>query len=279
MAAKNRRRVDRKEQLGRTASRLRTLGVAVARLVGALAVTAVVVVGGFALHAWFTTSEMFAVSRVEVHHAKLSDEQDLVARTGIETGTNIFSLDLSEATKAVEQDPWVSRATVTRELPNVIHIVLEERTPVALVALESLYAVDSSGELFKRVRAGDKLDLPIITGLVRDAFVGDKRKDAQLRTALRIAARWEASKSAGRAELSEVHVGEEGGVTSYVVWAGDPVMQLRLGAVDSGDETVIDEALARLERVWDEMERRGVRAAMIDLGNRQRTDWVPVKLQ
>lgn len=279
MAAKNRRRVDRKEQLGRTASRLKALGVAVARLLGALAVTSAVVVGGFALHAWITTSEMFAVSRVEVHHAELSDKREIVLRTAIETGTNIFSLDLSAATKAVEQDPWVSRATVTRELPDVVHIVLEERTPVALVALESLYAVDPSGELFKRVRAGDRLDLPIITGLVRDAFIGDKRKDTELRTALLIAKRWQASKTAGRAELSEVHVGEEGGVSSYVVWAGDPVMQLRLGAVESEDETIIDEALARLERVWDEMERRGVRAAMIDLGNRQRTDWVPVKLQ
>lgn len=279
MAAKNRRRVDRKQQLEGTASRLRALGVAVVRLLAALAVTAVVVVGGFALHAWLTTSEMFAVSQVQVHHAKLSDKQALIARTAIKTGVNIFSLDLSAATKAIEQDPWVSRVTVTRELPDVIHVVLEERTPVALVALESLYAVDPSGELFKRVRAGDKLDLPIITGLVRDAFIGDTRKDTQLRTALLIAKRWEASRTAGRAELSEVHVGEEGGVTSYVVWAGEPVMQLRLGAVESGDETIIDEALARLERVWDEMERRGVRAAMIDLGNRQRTDWVPVKLQ
>lgn len=279
MAAKNRRRVDRKEQLGRTASRLKSLGVAVARLLGALAVTALVVFGGFALHAWLTTSEVFAVSRVEVHHAELSEKSELVARTGIETGTNIFSLDLAAAAGAVEQDPWVSRATVTRELPDVVHVVVEERVPVALVALGNLYAVDSSGELFKRVRAHDRLDLPIITGLVRDAFVGDKRKDAQLRMALLVAERWRASKTAGRAELSEVHVGEEGGMTSYVVWAGDPVMQLRLGAVEFGDEKSIDEALARLERVWDEMERRGVRAAMIDLGNRQRADWVPVKLQ
>src|SRR5690554_1815512 len=97
MAAKNRRRVDRKEQLGRTASRLRSLGVAVVRLLSALAVTAAVVVGAFALHAWFTTSEMFAVSRVDVHHSLLSDKHDLVARTGIETGMNIFSLDLSAA--------------------------------------------------------------------------------------------------------------------------------------------------------------------------------------
>lgn len=279
MAAKNRRRIDRSEQLGRTASRLRSLGIAVARLLGALAVTAVGVTGAVALHAWFTTSETFAVHRVEVHHARLADGDELVARTGIATGMNIFAMDVAAAARAVEQDPWVTRASVTRDLPDVVHIVVEERTPVALVALESLYAVDASGVLFKRVRPGDELDLPIITGLVREAFVGDQRQDAQLRTALLVAERWKVSASAARAELSEVHVGQESGQYAYTVWAGDPVMQLKLGAVEAGDRETIDQAFVRLERVWDEIERRGVRAAMIDLGNRRRTDWVPVKLQ
>lgn len=277
--AKNRRRVDRSEQLGRTASRLRALGVAVARLIGALAVTAVIVTGAIALYGWFTTSETFAVERVEVHHAQLSTKDALVARTGITPGVNIFSLDLSAAARAVEQDPWVARATVTRELPDVVHILVEERQPVALVALESLYAVDVSGVLFKRVRPGDALDLPIVTGLSREAFVGDRRQDPELRTALLVVERWAASASAKRAELAEVHVGEEGGRTAFVVWAGEPPIELRLGAVEAGDADTIDEAFIRLERVWNEIERRGVRAAMIDLGNRQRTDWVPVRLQ
>lgn len=277
--AKNRRRVDRSEQLGRTASRLRALGVALARLVGALAVTSVLVTGTVALYGWFTTSETFAVERVEVHHAQLSTKDALVARTGITPGTNIFSLDLSAAARAVEQDPWVARATVTRELPDVVHVLVEERQPVALVALESLYAVDASGVLFKRVRPGDALDLPIVTGLSREAFVGDRRQDAELRTALLVVERWAASASSKRAELAEVHVGEEGGRTAFVVWAGEPPIELRLGAVEAGDADTIDEAFIRLERVWNEIERRGVRAAMIDLGNRQRTDWVPVRLQ
>lgn len=279
MAAKNRRRVDRSEQLGRTASRLRALGVAVARLIGALAVTSVVVTGAVALYGWFTTSETFAVNRIEVHHAQLSTRDALVARTGITPGVNIFSLDLSAAARAVEQDPWVTRATVTRELPDVIHVVVEERQPVALVALESLYAVDASGVLFKRVRPGDALDLPIVTGLSREAFVGDRRQDPQLRTALLVVERWAASSTAKRTELAEVHVGEEGGRTAFVIWAGEPAIELRLGAVEAGDAETIDQAFVRLERVWDEIERRGVRAAMIDLGNRQRTDWVPVRLQ
>lgn len=277
MARRNRRKVDRSERIGRVASGLRSLGLAVVRLLGALAITAALVASGVALHAWLTASEFFAVARVEIHGAELSSEADLRARTGIAPGDNIFSLNLAEATRLVEQAPWVRRATLTRELPDTVHVLVEERRPVAVVALESLYAVDAGGELFKRVRAGDRLDLPVITGLAREAFIGDKRSDPELRTALLLAERWGASKSAARAELSEVNVGDEGGLSSYVLWVGEPVMQVRLGVIEAGDQETIDAALKRLEQVWDEMERRGVSAATVDLGNRQNTKWVPVK--
>lgn len=274
--ARNRRRIDQDERRTRRTSLVRSVGGTIARLLGALALTAVVLGGAVAGYAWMRSSPTFEVREITVAGTRLSDPTELQKRAALVTGVNIFSVDLASAARAIELEPWVLRARVARELPAALRVVVEERMPVALIAVDDLYAVDTEGVLFKRATSADPIDLPVITGLTRDALLGEKRRDADLRGALDLVKAWETSDVGSRLPLAEVNVGTEGGETSYTAYCDeDPVLEVRLGVLGDG---VLAETMDRLVRVSGELARRGVRARSIDLGNRQRPDWVAARL-
>jgi cell division protein FtsQ len=170
---------------------------------------------------------------------------------------------------ALRRHPWVASAEVRRTLPPALEIKIVERRAAAIVDLGALYLVDTAGEVFKRARPGDGLDLPVITGVGRDGWV-DRRAEAEplLRGALALLDRWAERGLDRRAPIAEIHVSAEYGTTLF---AGDG-MEIRLG------QGSIPEKLSRLERVLAAVEAEGRRAEVLHLENRRRPDWVAVRL-
>ncbi|MGA7521442.1 MAG: FtsQ-type POTRA domain-containing protein [Acidobacteriaceae bacterium] len=58
---------------------------------------------------------------------------DLLSVFGGDVGHNLFSVPLAKRRAALEQIPWVERATVMRVLPNQLRVSVIERTPIAFV--------------------------------------------------------------------------------------------------------------------------------------------------
>jgi hypothetical protein len=83
-----------------------------------------------------------------------------------------------------------------------------------------------------------------------------------------------------KAPLSELHVFTAGGETNFTAFSGDdPTVEVILGAFGTDPVRELQPVLRRLERVWAEVEHEGRRARTIDLGNRERADWVPARLE
>ena len=80
---------------------------------------------------------------------------------------NFFAVDLQQARRAFEDQPWVRRAVVRRMFPNQLLVRLEEHQPVALWAGEGAAdrLVNVQGEVF-RANPGDVEDddLPTLQG-------------------------------------------------------------------------------------------------------------------
>jgi cell division protein FtsQ len=78
-----------------------------------------------------------------------------------------FTLDLNEARQAFEALPWVRRASVRREFPNRLKVVLEEHQAVAYWGVEGASTlVNHLGEVFEaNVGEVDEDDLPRLSGL------------------------------------------------------------------------------------------------------------------
>ena len=57
---------------------------------------------------------------------------ELQALAGTVLSQNLFAVDLAELEARLEAHPWIGAARVRRVLPDAVHIVLEERTPIAV---------------------------------------------------------------------------------------------------------------------------------------------------
>ena len=76
--------------------------------------------------AGFSVSEIFVEGRIETEKAAL------LASLKLDRGAPILSFDLKQARARVIALPWVRTAVIERQLPDVIHLKLEERRPLAL---------------------------------------------------------------------------------------------------------------------------------------------------
>lgn len=118
---------------------------------------------------WLTRTDAFAVKNVAIEGVAAERADEIRALLAINPGhTSLLFLDLADARSKVEAHPWVAKAFVKRELPDTLRIVVQEREPKLILALDRLYYVDASGQPFKSLQPGERYDLPVLTGLNRE---------------------------------------------------------------------------------------------------------------
>jgi len=189
----------------------------------AMHVAAVAIIGFIVL--WFGYSRVMAsshlkVSRVEVRGGHFLSEGEVRELLGPAVGENILSLDIDGLKKRLRASPWVADAAVQRTLPDTLRVEIDERAPVALAEVDTLYLMDEHGTLIElygpRTAA---FDLPVVRGLA-GLSVDDRRERARRVTLLLGDLQELAS------ELSEIRV-EDSGDLETILRTGEVV---RLGA-------------------------------------------------
>lgn len=267
---RNRRRIDAAAKRASLKSALLRVGKGVAQvgLILGLAVAA----GYFAPDAyrWARHSKALAVKQIHFRGLQRLTESELLRVAGLSLGKNLIDLDPEAAERALSAHPWVKRSEVRRQFPSTLTVEIEEHVPEAMVSLGDLYLVDSDGEPFKRVQAGDPGDLLLISGVERESYVrAPQREKKRLAQALGVASAYGDSPLNRRAPLSEVRM-EQNEVVLVLKGAGEEV---RMG------EGNTEEKLSWLERIYAELLSKNLRAEVIHLDNRARPGWVTAKVK
>ncbi len=189
-----------------------------------------VITGGYYSYQWATHSSRFAISSLQFAGNDQSSDADLAELMELQTGTNIFLVDLDALEQRLESSPWISHAEVSRDLPNSLEIKVSEERAVALVDLEGLYLTNDSGELFKKASSTDKLDgLTIITGLTRSEVVGAP-SESQLKIEFALQAATAFASSSTRPTIGEIHLDANHGITlityeeAIAIHLGNPLL-------------------------------------------------------
>ncbi|MGE5048849.1 MAG: cell division protein FtsQ/DivIB [Deltaproteobacteria bacterium] len=235
------------------------------RTLAAAAVSAALSFAAWQAWTWATRSDAFALRQVVFTGLVHAREPALLQASGLTQGENLFRLDLARVARALQAQPWVASARLERSLPGTIRVAVTEHRPAALVRFGALYVLDDEGRIFKRAEPDDALDLPIIAGLSRDAWL-DRKPELQLRLygALHLLDTWQAA-GFKLASLSELRLDEGGGFTLFDRGGGS-LQEIRLGQNDISLE------LQRLAQIRAALARRGERASRIDLDNPARPD-------
>jgi cell division protein FtsQ len=147
---------------------------------------AIVVAGGFAAYrAWqffrYSPTMMLArAEQVELLGNHYVSRDAVLERFLSDRGRSVLRVPLEERRQALEEIPWVARASVQRILPNRIRVELVERTPVAFLRWgNDLALADAFGVILERP-AGERFQFPVIGGISQN----QARKECEQRMRL-----------------------------------------------------------------------------------------------
>lgn len=112
-----------------------------------------------------TVAMGLAIDSVTVSGRVETRKKDVAKAVGAKRGEPIFSFDLAAAKARIEALGWVKSATVGRELPDAIRVVIVERTPFAVWQNEGVrYLIDASGEIIASTGLERYATLPEVVG-------------------------------------------------------------------------------------------------------------------
>jgi cell division protein FtsQ len=218
------------------------------------------------------TSPRFSIQEVNLLGGKRVSPDQARDQAGVTLGSNIFALDTALAERKLLQNPWVSEARVTRDLPRSLRIEIKEREPVALAVFsDRLYLVTANGEPFKELSPGDPADFPIITGASVEGLSRDRERELD-----RVREGLEVLEQYGRVPLSktqpvqEVHLADSGDVT---LTAGKEGITFELGKDSYRRKLLMG------EQVVGEMRRKGRSPGIVFLDNQAHPERVVVRMK
>jgi cell division protein FtsQ len=227
--------------------------------------------GAYRLVVFVRTSPVLTVRSIEVRGTINCRTESLLRAGQLQEGMNIFSVDSAAVAKKLRAHSWIRRAHVSRVVPDRIVVEVEEYVPVALINLEGLYYLDAEGEVFKRLQPGEALDLPILTGISREAYHADpERARRRILEALGTLERLKKQSCLAGRRVAEIHLDELTGLTVLL----DPgALALRFGPGDLGNRLQLS------CRVLDEIGRRRLKVHTVMLNHEHRPGWATVQLE
>lgn len=150
----------RREEVARGQGRRRT------RQLAAVAIVATVLAAAYGI----SRSALFDVDRIEVQGAFRTEEAAVVHASGVAVGDQLLDVDSDRAVAAIEQLPWVDRASVTRTWrAGDVSIRIEERQAVAELPAgpegpDQVAVVDRTGRVLE-VRPRGESSLTMLEGV------------------------------------------------------------------------------------------------------------------
>lgn len=204
-------------------------------------------------------SPLLAIEQVRAEGCAWLDPAGVVAWSGVPLGANLLSVDEEAVARRLERHPWIRKASVLKQFPRGLLLSVQERSPVGVLrGDEDLYYLDGEGVVVHRLRPGDPLDYPVISGLESVPWrVGRREEGRRIRQALALIDALGRSPGVGR--VSEIRVEPSAG---WSVFLEDLVPPVRMGWEGFPHRT------RKLERAYPQLQARqeGIRGVDLRFG-------------
>lgn len=190
-----------------------------------LAASAVFMVG----YAAVTQSEYFSTRSIHVQGQARLSEEAVLKQSNIRPGENLLAINLKLVRKRLLAHPWISRASVAREIPGTIRISVSEHRALAILDLGRKFVINQQGRIFKEHDKNDPQNLPLITGIeYADISLGDDRLTPAMKVMMEVLALSKADKSIlPYRQIRTLHMDAEMGVT-LGMWQNERRVKLGL---------------------------------------------------
>ncbi len=212
-------------------------------------------------------TDYFSVRTIEITgHVTLS-RQDMMYYLAIPPDATLFELDLARMGLRLERHPLIEQVTVRRQLPDTLHVAVQERVPrLVVMSGDQRVVVDREGVVLRSVAEQDG-DLPqLMLNESKALAAGMRLQLLSVRRSLDVIQAHAATPMAGILRLKSCTVDESG--TSH--WRVEPdAFVLRVGEGDVASQ------LKRLPPVLRYLRRHDLAARTVDVSYRKRVVIIP----
>lgn len=167
---KNRPRLGKKVSNRRRKAPRRSSGTGAFRVVrnamytlialGAVGILGVGLLYGYRLvtsHSYFNLDEVVVAGNSHLSRG------EVLKLGSVELGENSVNLNVSEVERLISNSPWVTSATVRRELPGRLFVQVTEKQPAFWTVNDrQLYFTDAEGAIIAEARPGEYASLPML---------------------------------------------------------------------------------------------------------------------
>ena len=170
--------------------------------------------------------ESLVVQHVVVSGARLLPATDVYGWAGVPMKKSLFGTNLFDIYGKVAAQPFVKTASVSRQLPDAVHIHIEEREPIASLNIGQMYFIDEDGVLLPHLHTVVNLDVPVINGIgaIDQVHVGEVVVSNEVFQAIEILKTARVVDTAIYRLISEVNMNNGGDITLYSVDSGVPII-------------------------------------------------------
>jgi len=241
------------------------------RLLPALAIVGAA--GVLAAVAALALPSLLRVTRYEIRGSAYLGREQVLEAAFLREGERLLAVDPERSRAALEADPRIASARVSRRFPNGVLVELTERKPIATVLVESggaqeLAYLDAEGVAF--ALSGDPYpapgELPVLSGLRIENFRPGTRLPAELAASLAALGEAAAGEPALLAAFSEVEVSRSRyGEVELLLYPMRPRVPVRTGPRPSASD------LRSIILVLDVLGSRGMDGSVSELDFRTGT--------
>ena len=241
-------------------------------LLGLVMVIGISLAAAWGARHYAMTTPRFAIERLEVVGGRRLTTDAVSRQAGVSVGQNVFALDLAAAEAKLLENPWVRQAKMTRRLPRILKVELEEYQATALCSIgPALFLVTKDGEPFKELAENDPFDLPVITGISRENLARDRPREIdRIRAAIEVLRLYERVPLHHAFPAQEVHLSAGGAATLTI---GKQAVGVHLGKGDWRQK------LTMAARVMSRVQRQGKVPGIIFADNEAHPERVVVRMR
>ncbi|KAF0187827.1 MAG: cell division septal [Desulfobulbaceae bacterium] len=164
--------------------------------------------------------KFFKIREISITGCRVTTPALLRELAGVRYQASLLALSPDHIEAILRMHPWIAKAEVKRDWPDVLIVTIQEYAPEALVVREvsggsQFFYLDKSGVVFAPVEPGGELDFPVVTGLTGKEDAETLRKATTEALALLKLVR-QNNPNLPLQNLSEMHVDQDAGMTIYL---------------------------------------------------------------
>ncbi len=203
--------------------------------------------------------DFFALEKIVITGSPKSlSEAEIIQRSGVQLGTNLFKIKMQEVQFRLQQHPYFKFVSVQRQIPHTLVFEIREHLPEFVLNTGRFYYVDHDGEIFKDITdTEDSRDLPVLSGFTDESILIDPQGSRQaMRAAADLAKAFKEAPFADELGLSEIHYEKNIGFTLY---PEKKKYSIKVGLKD------FPEKIRKFQEIWDKVQKSSARISSIDL--------------